>query len=151
MSAEECGNDCAANCYDRECEFLKESADGQVVAVSCAGKCVGKCLGVCEAAPGRAGEKPAAAPDRKSRATLRSAEMEWDRLTTLETGEQYECSCAVGCVVGHPGPEAAPSTDCYGSCVGICFGLARVAEVLVPTQIRTSPKKQAQPRIKNPA
>ena len=149
MLAGEYGSDCAANCYDRECAHLKELPDGQVVAVTCAGKCAGKCLGVCENAPGRIENNPAIAPDSKSRLTVRSTEMEWDRLTTLTDGEQYECSCAVGCVVGHPGSEVG--AGCYGSCVGICFGLAQTAEVFPPTRVRTNSKGHTEPRTKNPA
>jgi hypothetical protein len=130
VEKEKC-NDCPGECSERECSYVRELADGRVVSISCRGTCHGRCAG-CLTPPDDDVKLPAAGagakPDSGSRVRLRSRELYFEA-EEGSRGDSYEVSCAVGCVVGHARQTPSGQADCYGSCLGICYGVARVEEL----------------------
>ena len=137
MKNENCGFDCAGECADRECHSMSELEDGRMVAVSCYGTCSGRCAGRLEedATPLELPPSPPdVKPDRRTRATVRSRKLFFERSEERRGGcETYEVSCAVGCFVSHGAETTGGPADCYGSCLGICYGAATYQEVVAPT------------------
>jgi len=133
----ECGFDCAGECADRECHSLRELSGAAFGAVSCYGTCSGRCAGRLEvdAAPLELPPSPRdVKPDRHTRATVRSRELFFERSEEQRASyETYEVSCAVGCFVSHGAETTGGPADCYGSCLGICYGAATYQDVEAPT------------------
>jgi hypothetical protein len=129
MAKDICGYDCAAECLDRECHFVGELDDGRVAAFYCRGNCDGRCAGRLETGPLESEElrPPGVRPDRASRATVRSRRLYVE--AAAEGADAYEVSCAVGCFVAHAAEATGGPADCYGSCLGICYGVATVHEI----------------------
>jgi hypothetical protein len=131
MDKENC-KDCPGECTERECHYTRELADGRLVSVSCRGACHGRCAG-CLTTSDSGFELPTAPavtkPDTGSRVRLRSRELYFE-VDGESRAEQYEVSCAVGCIVGHARQTSNGQADCYGSCLGICYGVARVEEIV---------------------
>jgi hypothetical protein len=130
------GPDCAAECTERECHYLRELETGLIAAVSCYGICTGRCAGRLEGDDGELeppATPPGGKPDRRSRVTVRTRELFFEATGKNDAGlDTYEVSCAAGCIVGHTAEETNGPGDCYGSCLGICHGVASVHELTVP-------------------
>jgi len=137
MDNRNCGYDCAADCTDLECRFVYELGDGRVVNVSCRGKCSGRCAGRLEGCPDAAEPPPAdVKPDRASRFKVRSRRLYVEPCADSREGAEFEVSCAVGCFASHAASVTGGPADCYGSCLGICYGVANVRDAVAASTQR---------------
>lgn len=118
-------HDCPGRCRDRECHYLRELEDGQLVAVSCVGSCDGRCVGLADDEPA---VRPELTDSRRIRATVRTKELYWEE-TNGPAGKHYTVSCVAGCIVGDAMRGKNSKEDCYGACIGLCYGVARVQAV----------------------